>query len=84
MYNYFMLIGKLKTDTSEEMDDYIKVEARKDSSQETDEIPIYVDLPFKDFLKNNFKKGDVIAVKGRIQASGFEETKLVCERIIRF
>lgn len=93
MYNYFMLVGRIETNLEEVRAENIKMEffhlkatrpfKNSKGEYETDIFELKVSEPITSIIKENFNKGDVIGVKGRILPTPLNNY-LYVERIINF
>lgn len=89
MYNYFMIIGKIVTDLEAPFD-ILLVKCRRpfrnmDGEYQDDILGIIVTEPLKSVLKDNFKCGQKVVVKGRLEGYSHileDASKMVAERII--
>ena len=93
MYNYFMLVGYIETNLEEIRTENMKMEffhlkvtrpfKNNEGKYETDIFELKVSEPITSIIKENFNKGDVIGVKGRILPTPLNNY-LYVEKIINF
>lgn len=84
MYNYFMIIGTLE-------EDFIKLEGKESvikvkcyqSTFNYQVLPVNV-LRVTQFMDDFMYKGDVIAIKGRIEINSKGNLELLAERLMIF
>ncbi len=102
MYNYFLLIGRVATDVEvRELEDGRKVMSliiacqrpfkNQDGYYDSDLFKVTLWEFIAELVKDNFKKGSTIGVKGRLATKKIEkddkvtyQTELIGERIVFF
>ena len=84
-YNYFMIIGTLEEDfiKIENKKSTIKVKRKNHSTFNYQVLPVNV-LRVTQFMDDFMYKGDVIAIKGRIEIDSKGNLELLAERLMIF